>query len=94
MTVLAETPVTGVSGNPVVVGTFRSRDTTSADRWLLVANRSHHARAQAVVTPNQQTVGSVGVFQPASQTYSGRPVGPVPFDLAPGAATLVKLVAK
>jgi hypothetical protein len=86
--------VSGVSGSPVVIGTFRSRDTASADRWLLVANRSHHARAQAVVTPNQQTVGSVGLFQPASQTYKGRPVAPIPFDLAPGAAALVKLGAK
>ena len=78
----------------MVIGTFRSRDTTSADRWLLVANRSHSDRARAVVTPNQQTVASVGLFQPASQTYTARPVAPIPFDLAPGAATLVKLGAK
>jgi hypothetical protein len=86
--------VTGVSGSSVVIGTFRSRDTTSADRWLLVANRSHGTRARAVVTPNQQTVASIGLFQPASQTYTARPVAPIPFDLAPGAATLVKLGAK
>ena len=83
--------VTGVSGSPVVIGTFHSRDTTSTDRWLLVANRSHHERARAVVTPNQQTVASVGVFQAASQSYMDRPVAPIPVDLAPGAATLVKL---
>jgi hypothetical protein len=86
--------VSGVSGSPVVIGTFRSRDTTAADRWLLVANRSHSARAQAVVTPNQQTIASVGLVQPASQTYTARPVAPIPFDLEPGAASLVKLGAK
>ncbi|HWD83211.1 MAG TPA: hypothetical protein VG497_30130 [Kribbella sp.] len=86
--------VSGVSGSPVVVGTFRSRDSASSDRWLLVANRSHSARAKAVVAVNQQTVGSVGVFQPGRQTYVPQPVGPVQVPLAPGAATLVKLTAR
>ena len=86
--------VTAISGNPVVLGTFRSRDAASGDRWLLVANRSHSTRAKAVITLNQQTVGSVGVFQPAKRTYASRPVTPVPISLAPGAATLVKLGAK
>ncbi|GAA1153371.1 hypothetical protein GCM10009630_59620 [Kribbella jejuensis] len=86
--------VSGVSGDAVVVGTFRSRDAASGDRWLLVANRSHSARAKAVVAVNPQTVGSVGVFQPGRQTYVPQRVGPVQVPLAPGAATLLKLTAK
>lgn len=86
--------VSAVSGNSVVVSTFRSRDAASGDRWLLVANRSHSARARAVVAVNEQTVGSVGVFQPAKQKYVSQRVGPVPVSLAPGAATLIKLGAK
>jgi hypothetical protein len=86
--------VSAISGDPVVVGTFRPRDAASGDRWVLVANRSHGARARAVVAVNEQTVGSVGVFQPARQTYASQRVGPVQVSLAPGAATLIKLGAK
>jgi hypothetical protein len=86
--------VSGISGNSVVVGTFRSRDAASGDRWLLVANRSHGTRARAVVAVNEQTVGSVGVFQPAKQQYVSQRVAPVQVSLAPGAATLIKLGAK
>ncbi|HZX08456.1 hypothetical protein [Kribbella sp.] len=86
--------VSGVTGNAVVVGTFRSRDAAVNDRWLLVSNRSHGSRAKAVVAVNQQTVGSVGVFQPGRQQYVSQRVGPVQVSLAPGAATLIKLTAK
>ena len=86
--------VTAVTGNPVVIGTFHSRDTASTDRWLLVANRSHTARSRAVITPNPQTVSTVGVFQPATQTYTPSPATPTPVDLPPGAATLLKLTTK
>ncbi|GAA3135105.1 hypothetical protein JOF29_002146 [Kribbella aluminosa] len=86
--------VSGVTGSAVVVGTFRSRDTASTDRWLLVSNRSHSSRAKAVVVVNQQAVGSVGVFQAARQKYVSQRVGPVQVSLAPGAATLIKLGAK
>ncbi|MFD7157599.1 hypothetical protein ACFV9C_23575 [Kribbella sp. NPDC059898] len=88
------TLVSGVTGDAVVVGTFRSRDAATTDRWLLIANRSHSARAKAVVALNQQTVGSVSLFQPARQKYVPQRVGPVQLSLAPGAATLVKLTAK
>jgi hypothetical protein len=86
--------VSAISGDSVVVGTFRSRDAASGDRWVLVANRSHSARARAVVAVNEQTVGSVGVFQPARQTYVSQRVGPVQVSLDAGAATLIKLAAK
>ncbi|NIK57854.1 hypothetical protein [Kribbella shirazensis] len=86
--------VSAVAGSPVVIGTFRARDTTSTDRWLLVANRSHSARSRAVLTLNEQTVGSVGVFHAGRQTYVPQRVAPVEVSLAPGAATLVKLTAK
>jgi hypothetical protein len=86
--------VSGISGNSVVVGTFRQRDAASGDRWLLVANRSHGTRARAVVAVNEQTVGWVGVFQPAKQQYVSQRVAPVQVSLAPGAATLIKLGAK
>lgn len=86
--------VSGVTGSPVVVGTFRSRDAASGDRWLLVTNRSHSDRARAVVSLNESTVGSVGLFQPARQKYTSQRVGPVQISLAPGAATLLKLTTK
>jgi hypothetical protein len=86
--------VTDVSRSPVVLGTFRSRDAAVKDRWVLVANRSHSTLAPTVVSVNEQTVGSVGIFQPAKQTYAARRVGPIPLELAPGAATLIKLGAK
>ncbi|WP_238155614.1 hypothetical protein [Kribbella soli] len=86
--------VSGITGDAVVVGTFRSRDTTSGDRWLLVANRSHSTRARAVVSVNEQTVGSIGIFQPARQKYTPQRVAPIPISLNPGAATLLKLTTK
>ncbi|WP_350274494.1 hypothetical protein [Kribbella sp. HUAS MG21] len=86
--------VSAISGSPVVVGTFRPRDTTSTDRWLFLANRSHSTRARAVLTPNHQAVGSVGIFHPARQTYVPHRVAPVDVSLAPGAATLLKLTTK
>jgi hypothetical protein len=86
--------ISAVSGNSVVVGTFRSRDAAMSDRWVLVANRSHSAQARAVVAVNEQTVASVGVFQPARQKYVSQRVGPIQVSLAPGAATLIKLGAK
>ncbi|MEV5962047.1 hypothetical protein AB0L70_09805 [Kribbella sp. NPDC051952] len=86
--------VTSVTGSPVVVGTFRSRDDGVDARWVLVANRSHHDRARATVAVNDKTVGSVGIFQPAHQNYASRRVAPIPLDLAPGAATLIKLTTK
>ncbi|MFF0342237.1 hypothetical protein [Kribbella sp. NPDC004875] len=86
--------VSGVTGSPVVVGTFRSRDAASGDRWLLVTNRSHSDRARAVVSLNESTVGSVGLFQPARQKYTSQRVGPVQISLAPGAATLLKLTTR
>jgi hypothetical protein len=86
--------ISAVSGNSVVVGTFRSRDAAMSDRWVLVANRSHSAQARAVVAVNEQTVASVAMFQPARQNYVSQRVGPIQVSLAPGAATLIKLGAK
>ncbi|MGW7686224.1 hypothetical protein ACWGID_36105 [Kribbella sp. NPDC054772] len=86
--------VSGITGSAVVVGTFRSRDAASGDRWLLVTNRSHSERARAVVSLNDSTVGSVGVFQPTRQKYVPQSVGSIQVSLAPGAATLIKLTAK
>ena len=86
--------VSGITGDAVVVGTFRSRDTASGDRWLLVANRSHSTRSRAVVSVNEQTVGSIGIFQPARQKYTSQRVAPIPLSLNPGAATLLKLTTK
>ncbi|TCO21393.1 hypothetical protein EV652_111304 [Kribbella steppae] len=85
--------ISGVSGSPVVVGTLRSRD-GSADRWVLVANRSHSAEARTTLTPRLSGVSAVGVFDPRTQTYRARGTGPVPLMLAPGAATLLKLEAR
>jgi hypothetical protein len=85
--------ISTVSGSPVVVGTFRSRD-GSADRWVLVANRSHSTEARATLTPNAGGVASVGVFEPRTQTYAEQGAGDVPVKLAPGAATLLRLQAR
>ncbi|MGW1339939.1 hypothetical protein ACWCOV_02715 [Kribbella sp. NPDC002412] len=85
--------ISGVSGSAAVLGTFAARD-GSADRWVLVANRSHSLEARTTVTPNPGGVASVGVFDPRTQTYAGRGVTPIPLKLAPGAATLLKLQAR
>ncbi|WP_433160384.1 hypothetical protein [Kribbella sp. CA-247076] len=84
--------VSSVSGSPLVLGTFCSRD-GSADRWILVANRSHSAEARGTLTPRLSGVSAVGVFNPRTQTYRARGTGPIPIMLAPGAATLLKLEA-
>ncbi|WP_427890876.1 hypothetical protein ACQHIV_01430 [Kribbella sp. GL6] len=86
--------ISNITGDAVVVGTFRSRDTSTTDRWLLLTNRSHDTRAKAVITLNQQTVASAALFQPPSQKYVGQRPGPLPLSLAPGAATLLKLTTK
>ncbi|HET6298859.1 MAG TPA: hypothetical protein VFG33_36155 [Kribbella sp.] len=83
--------VSGISGQPVVVGTFRSRDTTVKDRWLLVANRSHSTTTRATVTVNPDKVYGVDVFTPISKKYAGDRGSGVPVNLAPGAATLLRL---
>jgi hypothetical protein len=83
--------VTAITGNSVVVGTFHRG---TADRWLLVANRSHSARARAIVLPNTKNVASVGLFEPSTQTYTPQRPSQVPLYLAPGAAALLKLTAR
>lgn len=86
--------VTGISGQPVVVGTFRARDTAVKDRWLLVANRSHSASARATVTLDSAKVYGVEVFQAISDQYGAQRGSGVPVSLAPGAATLLRLKVK
>jgi hypothetical protein len=83
--------VTGISGQPVVVGTFRNRDTAVKDRWLLVANRSHSSSARATVTVDPAKVSGVEVFQAISKQYAGQRGNGVPVNLAAGAATLLRL---
>ncbi|HEU4947818.1 MAG TPA: hypothetical protein VFT31_11750 [Kribbella sp.] len=83
--------VGAIAGEPVVVGTFRSRDATVKDRWLLVANRSHSNTTHAAVTVRPENVAGIDVFQPSSQQYTPWPGSGVPVELAPGAATLLKL---
>jgi hypothetical protein len=83
--------VTGITGQPVVVGTFRSRDAAVKDRWLLVANRSHSASARAAVVVDPAKVYGVDVFQAISKSYGGLRGSGVPVSLAPGAATLLRL---
>lgn len=83
--------VTAINGQPVVVGTFRSRDAAVKDRWLLVANRSHSTAARATVVVDPSKVYGVDVFQPISKSYGGARGSGVPVSLAPGAATLLRL---
>jgi hypothetical protein len=83
--------VTGITGQAVVVGTFRSRDAAVKDRWLLVANRSHDASARATVLVDPAKVYGVDVFQAISKSYGGLRGNGVPVSLAPGAATLLRL---
>lgn len=83
--------VTGLAGQPVVIGTFRSRDETVKDRWLLVANRSHTNSTRANLTVNPDKVYGVEVFRPVSTKYVAHRGSGVPVNLAPGAATLLQL---
>lgn len=86
--------VADITGHPVVVGTFRSRDTTIKDRWLLVANRSHSTPAKSTVTVNPATVYGVEIFQPISEKFTATRGAGVPLNLPPGAATLLHLKVK
>jgi hypothetical protein len=83
--------VTAITGDSVVVGTFRSRDTTVKDRWLLVANRSHSTRAKATVSVDPAKVYGVEIFQPISKKFTTTRGNGVPITLPPGAATLLHL---
>ena len=76
------------------MGTFRSRDTAVTDRWLLVANRSHSASTRATVTVDPANVSGVEVFQAISQQFVAQSGSAVPVNLAPGAATLLRLKVK
>lgn len=81
-----------VSGEPVLLGTFGSRDPAVDDRWVLVANRWHNARARATVRVRPGSVTRIAAFDPASGQY--RATGTqdaITVDLAPGAAALYLL---
>ncbi|ONI72384.1 hypothetical protein BWI15_20320 [Kribbella sp. ALI-6-A] len=83
--------VTGVTGNPTVIGTFRSRDAAVTDRWLLVANRSHSAAARTTLTFNSDKVTGVDVFHPVSAKYDATRGAGLPISLPPGGAQLLHL---
>lgn len=87
-----DTFLTSTSGNPVVLGTFRSKDRKPLTRWLLVANWSHTAAAQATLNVNTATVKSISRFDPATRTYTAQPSSTaITVSLAPGAAALYRL---
>ncbi|MFF1819068.1 hypothetical protein ACFVWG_17335 [Kribbella sp. NPDC058245] len=89
-----DTFLTGTSGNPVVLGSFRSKDRKPRTRWLLVANWSHSASAQATINVNTATVTGVSRFDPATKTYTAQPgAASITVSLAPGAAALYRLDA-
>ncbi|MQY13390.1 hypothetical protein SRB5_35380 [Streptomyces sp. RB5] len=85
----------GITGQPVVLGTFTSRDTAVADRWVLVANRWHNAAARATLTVDPVTVAAVDVFDPARGAFRATTDHRyVDVGLAPGEAVLLKLRAR
>ncbi|MFK4083492.1 hypothetical protein ACI2LF_05245 [Kribbella sp. NPDC020789] len=89
-----DTFLTGTSGQPVVLGTFRAKDRKSLTRWLLVANWSHSSVAQAALSVNTATVSGVSRFDPATRTYTAQPsAASITVSLAPGAAALYRLDA-
>ncbi len=83
--------VTGVTGSPTVIGTFRSRDTASTDRWLLVANRSHSTAARTTLTFNPAKVTGVDVFHPVSAKFGANRGAGLPVNLPAGGAQLLHL---
>ncbi len=84
--------LTGTSGSPVVLGTFRSKDRKLMTRWLWVANWSHANSAQATLNVNTTTVSSVSRFDPATRTYTAQASpASIAVSLAPGAAALYRL---
>jgi hypothetical protein len=89
-----DTFLSSTSGQPVVLGRFRSTDRKSRTRWLLVANRSHSTVAQAVVNVNTATVTAISQFDPWTGNYT--PQGYSDFitvRLPAGAAALFRLDA-
>ncbi|MFC9687106.1 hypothetical protein ACFTSF_01080 [Kribbella sp. NPDC056951] len=84
--------LTGTSGSPVVLGTFRSKDRKLLTRWLWVANWSHANAATATLNVNTTTVSSVSRFDPATRTYAAQASpASIAVSLAPGAAALYRL---
>ncbi|ADB33979.1 hypothetical protein Kfla_4963 [Kribbella flavida DSM 17836] len=81
--------VTAVTGQPLVIGTFRSRDPEVTDRWLLVANRSHSTSARGALTFNPAKVTGVDVFHPISTAYAANRSATFPVSLPPGGAQLL-----
>jgi len=84
--------VTGTTGSPVVLGTFRSKDRKPLTRWLLVTNWSHATSAQATLNLDTTTVSGVSRFDPETRTYTAQPSpASISVSLAPGAAALYRL---
>ncbi|WP_405063298.1 hypothetical protein OG474_17125 [Kribbella sp. NBC_01505] len=86
--------LTGTSGSPVVLGSFRSKDRKSRTRWVLVTNWSYTATARAILNVNTVTVSTVSRFDPATRTYQAQSSpASISVSLAPGAAALYRLDA-
>lgn len=83
--------VTAVAGSAAVIGTFRSRDAASTDRWLLVANRSHSAAARTTLTFNPAKVTGVDVFHPVSAKFGANRGAGFQVSLPAGGAQLLHL---
>jgi hypothetical protein len=86
--------LTDVSGDPLIIGQFRSADQSVCDRWLLVVNRLMDTSANARLSVEQDTVCRVDVFDPKSESFSGQEDSDkIRVSLQPGEAALYRLVS-
>ncbi|MFC0436222.1 hypothetical protein [Kutzneria buriramensis] len=85
--------LTSVAGT-VVLGRFRSADSSVKDRWVFVANRSNTASVDVMLTTDTAAVHGVGRFDPSTGGYTPQSDAPcIAVSLDAGAAALYKLSA-
>jgi hypothetical protein len=78
----------------VVLGRFRSADSSVKDRWLFVANRSNTAPVDVTLTIDAAAVQGIGRFDPSTGTYTRQSdASRITVSLDAGAAALYKLSA-
>ncbi|GAA3439619.1 hypothetical protein [Kutzneria kofuensis] len=87
----ADDVLSAVSGDPVIIGRFRSGDPNDRTRWLLVVNRQYDRHSSVTVSPVPGRFGGVSQFDARSQNYRQVQSDRINVSLDAGAAALYRL---
>lgn len=80
------------TGDPLIIGLFRSQDQSLDDRWLFVANRVAETSANTRLSIEQGTVSGVDVFDRRTETFTRQDDSTqIRVSLQPGDAALYRL---